>query len=49
MNHLKILKSPVEMGLNDFSLKGVPVINQQRVLKDIEIIKLYSMNSNLQV
>jgi glucose-6-phosphate isomerase len=35
MEHLKISKSPVEFGLNDLSLIGEPVINQQRKLKDI--------------
>ena len=40
MNHLEILKSPVELGLNDFSLKGEPIIYQQRVLKDIASIFL---------
>lgn len=35
MKHLEILKSPVEAGLNDFSLKGEPVIYQQRSIKDI--------------
>lgn len=32
---MKILKSPVEVGLRDFRLKGEPIIYQQRVLKDI--------------
>ena len=38
MNHLKIQKSPVELGLKDFSMKGEPVTYQQRVLKDIASI-----------
>lgn len=40
MKHLKIQRSPVELDLRDFSLKGEPVISQQRVLKDIASIFL---------
>jgi len=40
MKHLKIQRSPVELDLKDFSLKGEPVISQQRVLKDIASIFL---------
>ena len=35
MKHLEILESVVEIGLKDFSLKGDPVIYQQRLIKDI--------------
>jgi len=35
MKHLKIQKSPVEVGLKDFSMKGKPVTYQQRVLSAI--------------
>ena len=35
MKHLEIFKSPVEIGLNDFSLKGEPIIYQKRLIKDI--------------
>lgn len=35
MKHLEILKSPVEVSLNDFRMKGEPVIDQQRSIKDI--------------
>ena len=49
MRHLTILKSPVEFGLNDFSLKGEPVVFQQRTIEDLspffldqEAIKLMS-------
>ncbi len=35
MNHLQILKSPVELGLNDYSMMGEPIINQVRLLKDV--------------
>jgi len=40
MKHLKIQRSPVELDLKDFSLKGDPVISQLRVLKDIASIFL---------
>jgi len=40
MKHLKIQRSPVELNLKYFSLKGEPVISQQRVLKDIASIFL---------
>jgi len=40
MKHLKIQRSPVELDSKDFSLKGEPVISQQRVLKDITSIFL---------
>ena len=40
MKHLKIQRSLVELNLKDFSLKGEPVISQQRVLKDIASIFL---------
>jgi len=40
MKHLKIQRSPVELDLKDFSLKGEPIICQQRVLKDIASIFL---------
>ncbi|NEW82776.1 MAG: glucose-6-phosphate isomerase [Mariniphaga sp.] len=35
MKHLQIEKSSVEIGLNDYSMKGEPVINQVRLLKDV--------------
>ena len=35
MNHPEIFKSPVTIGLSDFSLQGEPVIHQQRLLKDV--------------
>ena len=35
MKHLEIMKSPVELNLNDYLMKGEPVINQVRKLKDI--------------
>lgn len=35
MKHLEIMKSPVELNLNDYLIKGEPVINQVRKLKDI--------------
>ncbi|MCK9412674.1 MAG: hypothetical protein M0Q53_10255 [Prolixibacteraceae bacterium] len=35
MKHLKMLKSPVELGMNNEILKGEPIINQLRFLKDI--------------
>jgi glucose-6-phosphate isomerase len=35
MKHLQILKSPVELGMNDYDMKGEPIINQLRLLKDI--------------
>jgi len=38
MKHLQILKSPVEIRLNDYLLKGLPIINQSRKLKDIAAI-----------
>jgi glucose-6-phosphate isomerase, archaeal len=38
MKHLEIMKSPVEIKLDDFYLKGSPVINQTRKLKDISPI-----------
>jgi glucose-6-phosphate isomerase len=40
MKHLKIQRSPVELDLKNFSLKGEPVICQQRVLNDIASIFL---------
>jgi glucose-6-phosphate isomerase len=35
MKHLEILKAPVELNLSNYILKGEPVINQIRKLKDI--------------
>lgn len=35
MKHLQILRSPVELDLNNYALKGEPVINQIRKLKDL--------------
>ncbi len=35
MNHLNILKSPVELDLKNFSLHGMPIVHQVRLLKDI--------------
>lgn len=40
MKHLQILKSPVVLSLNDYAMKGKPVINQVRLLKDISGIFL---------
>ncbi|HET6556695.1 MAG TPA: glucose-6-phosphate isomerase family protein [Prolixibacteraceae bacterium] len=36
MKHLQILKSPVELSLSTFAMKGEPVITQVRSLKDIK-------------
>jgi len=36
MKHLKISKSPVELNLKDFAMKGKPVLNQVRLLKDVK-------------
>jgi glucose-6-phosphate isomerase len=38
MNHLKITKSPVTLGLGNYSLTGEPIINQQRTLKEVASI-----------
>lgn len=35
MKHLEMLKSPVDVSLNDYRLKGEPVIHQQRSIKEI--------------
>jgi len=35
MKHLQILKSPVELDLINYAMKGEPVINQIRKLKDL--------------
>ncbi len=35
MKHLHILKSIVELGLDDYSMKGDPIIHQTRLLKEI--------------
>jgi glucose-6-phosphate isomerase len=35
MKHLKILKSPVELNLNNYAMTGSPVIGQVRKLKDL--------------
>ncbi len=35
MKHLQMLKSPVELGMNNYTMKGEPIINQLRLLKDI--------------
>lgn len=35
MKHLEIVKVPVEIRMSDFLLKGAPVLNQMRKLKDI--------------
>jgi len=35
MKHLQILESPVELCLSDYAMKGNPVINQVRLLKDL--------------
>ncbi len=35
MKHLEILKSPVELALNNYAMKGTPVVNQVRSLKDV--------------
>lgn len=35
MKHLQILKSPVELALNSFAMKGEPIIQQVRSIKDI--------------
>lgn len=35
MKHLEILQSPVKINLNNFDLKGEPIIDQIRQLKDI--------------
>lgn len=38
MNHLEITKSPVTLGMNNYSLTGEPIINQQRTLKEVASI-----------
>jgi glucose-6-phosphate isomerase len=35
MKHLQILQSPVELALNNFEMKGEPIIYQLRQLKDL--------------
>lgn len=35
MKHLQIFKSPVELGMSNYTMKGEPIINQLRLLKDI--------------
>lgn len=35
MKHLQIFKSPVELDLDNYAMKGEPIINQVRQLKDI--------------
>jgi len=40
MKHLKIQRSPVELDLKDFSLKGEPINYQHRVLNDVASIFL---------
>lgn len=35
MKHLQILKTPVEIDLNNYAMKGEPIINQVRLLKDL--------------
>jgi len=40
MKHLQILKSPIELDLDNYALKGEPVINQIRKLKDLSGIFL---------
>ena len=40
MTHLQIIKSPLELCLNDYTLKGEPVKNQIRLLKDVSGIFL---------
>jgi glucose-6-phosphate isomerase len=52
MKHLEIVKVPVEIRLSDFFLKGAPVVNQIRKLKDIAPIfkdqeALKSMSSEM--
>lgn len=37
MNHLEILKSPVELCLNNYTIAGKPIINQTRKMKDIPV------------
>ena len=36
MKHLQILRSPVELVLESFAMNGEPIINQLRLLKDID-------------
>jgi len=36
MKHLEICKSPVELNLKNYQMKGDPVINQTRKLKDLK-------------
>jgi len=38
MKHLEVVNSPVALSLADFSLNGVPVINQTRKIKDLSLI-----------
>jgi glucose-6-phosphate isomerase len=40
MTHLQILKSPVELSLNDYAISGEPVVNQIRLLEDVSGIFL---------
>ena len=35
MEHLKIIRTPVELSLKDYKLNGEPVISQRRKLKDL--------------
>lgn len=35
MRHLQIIKSPVELNLQDYQMTGEPLINQTRKLKDL--------------
>ncbi|HET6557880.1 MAG TPA: glucose-6-phosphate isomerase family protein [Prolixibacteraceae bacterium] len=54
MNHLKIFKSPVELALDNFALKGEPIVHQLRMLKDVagifhDQVALTAMNPETQV
>lgn len=53
MKHLEIRKSPVELNLENYSMAGVPIINQTRKLKDIPDIfqdeKAYSEKNQEQL
>ena len=38
MTHLQIHKSPVELNMTDFEIKGEPIVDQIRQIKDISVI-----------
>ena len=38
MKHLQLIKTPVELNLNNYKMTGIPIINQTRKLKDLKEI-----------